>query len=284
VPRITYLLAFTAALCACSKSQSPSDETSSDTTEAPAISPTSAPGVAFNYRYDFQIRDGRISSVQEQHAARCEAMGVARCRITGLGFEVGEDDRVTASLQVKLAPEIARQFGKDASADVAKADGRLVRTEFEGTDTQPTTEAAGRSQASASSRIAELDRQIADPRTKDRERAELRSDVQQLRDQLDAASATVAAQQQLLASTPMTLNYYGAGGIPGFGHQNPIAESFKLFVQSAVTMIGLLLKVVAVILPWAALLLLLLLFFRSRVGRRIVAFVRPAQRADDNSE
>ncbi len=282
--RFVCLLASAAALAACSKPQSADDRKSFDVSEAPAINPTAAPGVAFAYNYDFQLGDGRISAVQEQHAARCETLGVTRCRITGLRYDVGEDDRVSAMLQVKLAPDLARQFGKAASADVTKADGRLVRTEFEGTDTQPATEAAGRSQASGSARIAELEKQIADPRTKDRERAELRSQVQQLRDQLDAAVATVASQQQLLASTPMTFNYYGAGGIPGFGHENPFVESFKLFVQSAVTMISAVLRFIAFVLPWAALLTLCLLFFRSRLGRRIVAFVRPAKEPDDSNE
>lgn len=247
-----------------------------DSYEAPTVNPTAAPGVAFKYRYDYELADGRISAVQEAHAARCEAMGVTRCRITGLNYSLGEDDRVSASLELKLAPDIARQFGKAATADVTKADGRLFRTHFEGEDTAPTTRAAEQGKADADARIAELEKQIADPRTRDRERAEMRTQLAELRDRTAASSATVAAQQERLASTPMTFTYYGRGGIPGFGHENPISAAFKLFVESAVTMISFLLRVVGVLLPWVLLGLLLLAITRTRTARRVWRWVRPA--------
>ena len=75
----------------------------SDVAEPPSISPTTAPGVAFSYSYDFQLADDAIAKVQEAHAAQCEGLGVARCRITGLRYSVGENDTVSAMLQVKLA-------------------------------------------------------------------------------------------------------------------------------------------------------------------------------------
>src|SRR5690349_9797876 len=65
----------------------------SDQPRAPGVTPTAAPGVAFNYHYAFDLPGLRISAVQEQHAASCERLGVSRCRITGMNFEQnGEDD------------------------------------------------------------------------------------------------------------------------------------------------------------------------------------------------
>jgi hypothetical protein len=256
--------------CSANNGDRQADDAARMTTEAPDISPTAAPGVAFRYLYAFELPDGAISSVQEKHAARCESLGVSRCRITGLNYTVGADDVVSASLTVKLAPEIARQFGKDATADVKNANGRLQSTEFTGEDTEPVTTEASRQQTDLQRRIAHIEKQLA-ATSKDSERAELQSQLNDLRAQMSKTEATVAGAKAQLASTPMTFNYYGRGGISGF-RANPIWEAARLFVSSLVTMISVVLQIVAVLLPWAVLLFLLYLLATSRIGRAIRRF------------
>ena len=78
----------------------------------PGISPTAAPGVAFNYRYAFRLAGERISAIQEQHAAACEKRGIARCRITGMTYRLIGNRDIEATLAFKLDPTIAREFGK----------------------------------------------------------------------------------------------------------------------------------------------------------------------------
>src|SRR5438045_5771082 len=85
------------------------DESSRD---APGITPTAAPGVAFNYRYAFRLPAERIAGVQEEHAQACEKLGIARCRITGMSFRRTSDREVEARLDFKLDPAIARNFGQ----------------------------------------------------------------------------------------------------------------------------------------------------------------------------
>ena len=87
-----------------------------DVAEAPDISPTAAPGVAFSYDYDFRLADQRIDEVQEAHAARCEALAIDRCRITGLRYSLGAHDQVSGMLQVTLAPDIARGSARRRSS------------------------------------------------------------------------------------------------------------------------------------------------------------------------
>lgn len=248
---------------ACSQAGGPDE--ARDVAEAPKIAPSSAPSVAFRYAYMFELPDDSISSVQEKHAARCETLGVERCRITGLTYSVNEDDAVQASLTVKLAPAIARQFGKQATDDVKSADGLLRTTEFSGEDTEPATTHASRQQSDLETRIVEVERQLRST-SNDRERAQLQSQLNELRSQLSQAQATIAGARQLLASTPMTFNYYGRGGISGF-RTNPIREAARLFVSSLVTMVDVVLRLLAVLLPWALLIGLLVLIARSRFGR-----------------
>lgn len=262
------------SLCAaaCSQQSSSSDEqVSHDLAEAPDVSPTAAPGVAFRYLYQFELPDEAIAGVQEKHASRCEGLGVARCRITGLEYSVLEGDAVTASLTVKLAPEIARQFGKEAANVVTGENGRLRKTEFTGEDTEPVTTSASREQSTIEARITELERQLA-ATTKDAERAQLQSQLSEMRSRLAAARSTIADTQQRLASTPMTFHYYGRGGIQGF-QTNPVREALRSFVDSTVLMITFVLQLLAYLLPWALLLALLLLVYRSRPGQAVRRFV-----------
>ncbi len=265
--KILFAAATALLLGACSAS---SPRQAQDTSEAPDISPTAAPGVAFRYHYQFELPDEAISAVQEKHAARCEAMGVAKCRITGLRYTVDQDNAVSASLTVKLDPGIAREFGKDATADVKEADGRLQSTEFTGEDTAPVTTEAARRQSDIQTRIAGVEKQLAST-SKDSERAELQSQLNELRSQLSSAQSAIAGAKAQLASTPMTFNYYGRGGISGF-RANPVWEAARMFVPSLVTMISAVLQIVAVLLPWAILIFLLYLFATSRIGKAIGRF------------
>lgn len=240
-----------------------------DTAESPSISPTSAPGVAFSYFYDFALSDDRISAVQEQHAARCESLGVTRCRVTGLRYGVGQDDAVSAMLEVKLEPSIARQFGKDATEVVQKSDGRMIRTEFSGEDVGSAIGEAGSRNADIRTRIADVQRRIAEARPGSDERAELQRQLSTLQDQVGEQATVIRSGQERLASTPMTFNYYGGGGVPGFGNENPIKEAYRLMVGSFVTMISFTLKLLGVLIPWLLLLAILLLLWRSRPVRNV---------------
>jgi hypothetical protein len=254
------------AITACSQQES-GDRSAREDIASPNVSPTAAPGVAFEYGYDYSLGDKRISQVQEAHAAACEKLGVSQCRITGLDYQINDHDRVSAMLRVKLDPGIARQFGKQATLAVEQSDGRLVRAQFTGEDVGTQISTAQDQRTALQGRIAEIERRLAATRL-DRERAELHQQLDSLRNQLGETAGQIAGGQQRLASTPMTFNYFGEGGIAGFD-ENPIRESWRLFAESGVMMISVLLKVIGTILPWAILLLLSVLLVRSRVGQAV---------------
>src|SRR5690349_6703198 len=94
-----------------------------DDSTAPGVDVTSAPGVAFDYRYAFRLPGNRIGAVQEAHAQACEKLGIDKCRITAMRYRLVDQKDVEAMLALRLDPKIARQFGKDATGTVEKADG-----------------------------------------------------------------------------------------------------------------------------------------------------------------
>lgn len=273
-----------ALLVGCSKrDESPQsgDLRTFDTTEAaptngrapPAIGPTAAPGVAFSYKYDFQLADEKISAVQEAHAARCEALGVARCRITGLNYSIGDHYTVSASLELKLAPEIARSYGREATGAVTQAGGRLSHTEFTGEDTAPSTDNAVTAQGDAQQRIGEIEQRLA-ANSRDAERAQLQAELASLRQTVASAKAQLADNRVRLAATPMSFSYYGKGGITGFAGRNPLFEAGQSFVGSLVTMITFVLQALALVVPWLLLLGLLVLLWRTPPARELVRWWR----------
>src|SRR5205085_3122199 len=100
----------------------------------PNVSPTAAPGVAFNYRYSFALAPPRVAELLERHAAMCEELTIARCKITGMHYQMLGPGDFQARLELKLDPGLARAFGRRATEAVVQADGMATETEISGVD------------------------------------------------------------------------------------------------------------------------------------------------------
>ena len=129
----------------------------------PNIAVSAAPGVAFNYRYAFRLPNARIQTAQEAHAAMCEKLGIARCRITGMRYSLVNERDVSASLELKLDPAIARGFGKDATKIVSDAEGMLVDQQISGVDAGASIERANRGRAELQDELNRVNRELARP-------------------------------------------------------------------------------------------------------------------------
>lgn len=248
---------------------------SADAEAGPNISVTAAPGVAFNYRYAFRLPSTRIMAVQEGHAAACEKLGIAKCRITGMRYTVVDGDDVNAMLQFKLAPEIARQFGKDGIAAITAAEGMLVDSEINGTDEGAAIKASQVRSAEGQDRSAELEKQLQRPGIKDAERARLQGELGDIRRALQGEAQARADSNDALANTPMTFHYGTGSSIPGFDGTSPLKDSWRAAVSSFVTMLGFVMLTIGVLLPWALLLLLLWMLWHSRAGQGIRSRLTP---------
>lgn len=271
-------LAAVAALVACSQQQRESSEDlkTFDAQEpaapaemdaarrAPGIAPTAAPGVAFHYRYGFRLPDANISAAQEAHAAACEKLGLNRCRITGMTYQLDDRDRVEGSLALSIDPLLARAFGRDAIALVEKQEGRLRYAEITGEDQNPVLDEAARQQGSAADRIARLEADLARARS-ETERVQLREQIRQLREQAELARQTAAQSEAKVQRTPMNFVYAGSGASGRGFTENPAREAWFLFTDSLATMVAFILKALAILLPWLALLVLFVALVRSRL-------------------
>lgn len=216
----------------------------------PDISPTAAPGVAFNYRYAFRLAAPRIAAVQEEHVRNCERLGIARCRVTGLLYRAVDARTVEARLELKLDPAIARRFGRTSVDSVVRAQGMLAENEIAGTDAAGAIAAAGRGLAELTAELARIEGRLRALPADSAERPELDYRALLLRERISALRDGREAQQAALATTPM-LFQYGAG--------EPVPESAEPGLSAALTRaidnfasgISILLIVLITLLPWA---------------------------------
>jgi hypothetical protein len=253
--KVVYVLPLL-ALAACSKPATPDNDAprrsaaQADEAAAPAgIAVTAAPGVAFNYHYGFSLASAQIAGAQEAHAAACEKLGIARCRITGMKYQLLGENRVEAQLALKLDPAIARQFGKDAIAVAQKAEGTLTEAEITGTDAGSTISAAEGDHARARTEVQRIDAELARPGLKGEERTTLQQQRAEVARAGDAAVATASEARESLANTPMVLDYTSDAAVPGFDASAPLKSSLALLIGSAQTTFTFLLGAIALLGP-----------------------------------
>jgi hypothetical protein len=256
---------------AASPAAPPPPPTVSASTEAvadgsgPDINISAAPGVAFNYRYAYRLRDARIQAAQEAHAAMCEKLTIARCRIAGMRYTVSGENDVRASLELKLDPRIARAFGKQATKVITDAEGMLVDQEISGTDVTPAIEGANRGRAELTDELERVNRELARPGLSNVIRDRLLSEAQGLRAQIRALGEQRQSAEDSLATTPMAF-FYGSGeAIPGFEDGPSLGDSLREAGAVLVRSMGAVILTLATLLPWLLLIWLVWLLLR-RLG------------------
>lgn len=191
----------------------------------PNIAPTAAPGVAFNYNYSYALAAQRVVELQEAHSAMCERLTVARCRITGMRYEVLGPDDIRARLELKLDPAVARHFGREATGAVLQAGGELTESEISGVDAGSQIRQAGTDIERLRADLARIEQQLAGRTLEPEERPELQAQAAQLREQIRALGDQRQAQQESLATTPMVFNYGSGDLVPGYRPPQSLGEA-----------------------------------------------------------
>lgn len=173
----------------------------------PGVSPTAAPGVAFDYRYAFRLPPAGIGAVQEKHAAACEKLGPDRCRITGMTYQQDGKEEVSAQLLLKLDPALARRFGREASDLVERADGMISSVQISGEDVGSVIDSEQQAKAQSGDALRGIEAQLAQKGRSGSERAELQRQADELRRSVRASDQSIGERRKQLATTPMAFNY-----------------------------------------------------------------------------
>lgn len=252
---------------------------SADRAGGPNIAVSAAPGVAFNYRYAYRLPNARIQAAQEAHAAMCEKLGITRCRITGMRYSLVNERDVSANLELKLDPVIARQFGKDATKVVSEAEGMLVDQQISGVDAGASIDRANRGRAELQDELDRVTRELARPGLSSVVRDRLLSEAAQLRGQIRGLGEQKTADEESLAKTPMVFVYGSGKTIPGFDEARPLSDAFDRAGANFLGAIGFLIIALATLLPW-----LLIALAGIWAYRRLPAKMRLLRSSDSTPE
>lgn len=250
------------ALSACSAPEESANNAVSEA--APDVAPSAAPNVAFRYVYRFALAPQDIAATQEKHAAACEALGLSRCRITGVAYRRSGKDAVYAELDLKLAPDIARKFGKDATALVEAARGSLSDLEIGGEDQSAAIESGSDSVAAAEAERTRLERALADGSAPPSLRAQLHEQLALQSDAARSAARDLRTARALVTATPMHMSYSTDGYMSGFRIDRTTREALNV----ASSLLNILLAIAIVL---AALAVPLGLLFLGAAHGRLMA-------------
>lgn len=221
--------------------------------EAPRISANVAPGVAFEYAYNFGLPAAAISQAQEDHAALCERLGITHCRVTGMTYEKQRDGTLNASMSFKLDPSLANSFGRDATDMIEKADGSLTDSRIEGNDVGSQIVEGDKNATQIQAEIAKIEAQLKIPNLSKTVRSRLVDQLGELRGQLRDLSNDRDAKVESLATTPMLFTYAPNEAIFGFDNRSPVQKAFKASSASFTTMISFVILAIGALAPWALL-------------------------------
>jgi Domain of unknown function (DUF4349) len=218
---------------------------------APEIDTSVAPGVAFDFRYNFALASDRIGGVQEEHAQACKKLGIAKCRVTGMDFKSSSGGDVAAMLAFKVDPAIATDFTRDAKRIVEQAEGELSSANLTGSDLGSNIAVNEEDADAVKAELATIQKQIETPGLSKEVRARLVEQTANLREQLRGLTQSKNSDKTALAMTPVVFEYETRHNIPGFDGKSPITGAAAASVSSFVTMLKFIMIAIGVIAPWA---------------------------------
>jgi len=260
-----------ALLCACGgtgdqgaqEAGAPASEPIALRKDADSKAPqASIPQIAYTYRYTFRLPSSAVASTQDEHLKLCEQFGVARCRVANLERSASSGQYLSGSTTLLVAAPIARAFGDRAVAMAARAGADTVDRGIEGEDLSKQivdTDARIRTKQALVDRLTIL----LQTRSGNMQQAvEAERAINAAQEELEQARSWLAEMRGRVAMSTITLRYESAAPLGG-GFIEPIRASFaqmgNLFGQS----LGLIIMVVAALLPWAILVGLVLLAVRA---------------------
>ena len=237
----------------------------------PAPITVTVPQIAYSYRYDFRLPEPAVARAQAAHVALCDRLGPARCQLVASQSGGGENETAAASLKLRVASALARQFGADLGAVVAREGGRPVSSSIAAEDVSKAivdTDARLRQRTLLVTRLTEVLRTHSG---KVSELVEAERSVAAAQEEIDQARGELADLRGRVAMSTVEISYRAIAptiDAPRTGVSDAVAQSWSIFVLG----LGALLSTAIYLLPWAVLAGLLALavrWWRARTNGRL---------------
>ena len=219
------------------------------------------PKIAYRFGYGFRLPSQAIKPLQERHADMCEARGPRRCRILSMKQAENEGDYTYGSLQLAVAADEARAFGKELVGASGKVDGELIASSIDGEDLSKQlvdTEARLRARTVLRDRLLEVLRSRSGTV---KELVEAERGVAQVNEEIDEATSWLAEMRARVGYSRMELTYESGAPATG-GFAEPVREAWASVGGILGGIAAVLIMLLAVVGPLGVLLFALVWLWR----------------------
>lgn len=230
--------------------QAPASEEASETSipQGAGDIEVSAPQIAYRYEMGFRLPAEAIKPLQERHADMCEARGPNVCRIISMRQADSDGDYAYGNLQIAVAANVAREFGKQLETQSESSDGELVSSSITGEDLSKAivdTEARLRARTLLRDRLMEV---LRSRKGTVAELVEAERGVAQVNQEIDQARSWLNEMRGRVAYSQMSISYESGRRVTG-GFAEPIRNAWGSLGSILGSMIAFLMLAVTVLTP-----------------------------------
>lgn len=226
--------------------------------DMPADGSVGEPGVqqyiAYSHSLGLRLPVNSIEPVMQGHIAACEAAGPSRCIITNSWMNAYSEDEVSASLNLRAAPDWIDQFLNGVDAEAKAANGEVTRRQTSAEDLTVTiidTGARLKAQQTLQQRLEDLlanrDGELGDILATERELARVNGEI-------DSLKSTMKALMTRVQMSELSVGYETKRNPVSSGALEPLSRAFGDFFYNLASAIAAVITAFAVGLPWLILL------------------------------
>ena len=234
---------------------------------SPAVS---VPMLAYTYAYDLVAPARAVPELLVQDQKACADAGPQTCQVVGSSLSQGDDNAVTAKLQIQARPDWLAAFRGKLGGEAKAVGGRVAGSRVESEDLTRQivdTEAAVRAKTTLRDRLQAM---LATRPGKRSDLLDVEKELAAVQGELDATQSELAVMRARVATSQMTITY---GSTPSVlaprGAWAPLSEAIRGSTGVLAMTLSVMITAVVFLAPWAVVILLAWLIVRRFMPRKI---------------
>ena len=211
---------------------------------------SSAPMLAYTYRFEIEAPADGITAVSRRQEQACAAAGAQVCQVVGSNLSRQGGD-VSGKLELKAAPSWVSDFRGRLDAEVQGVGGKVLSQEVSSEDLSRSivdTGAALRAKTMLRDRLEKL---LADRPGKLSELLDLEKNIADVQGDIDTTQSELAAMQGRVQMSDLALEFRSKTGVIGTGAAATLGQAFGGFLGNTVSVLAILVTLVSYVLPLA---------------------------------
>ncbi len=252
------------------KMAEPAYEEAADASGGEAGSPEiSEQYIAYAHSVGMRLPVNAIEPTMQAHIAACNSAGPSVCIVTNSWLNAYSEDSVSASLNIRAAPEWIDRFLSGVEAEANAAKGEITNRQTTAEDLTVSiidTGARLKAQQTLQERLQKL---LADRPGELGDLLETERELARVNGEIDSLKSTLAALRQRVDMSQLSVSYETKINPVSQGALEPLGEAFGSFFYNLASAVAAVVTAFAVGLPWLLLLGALLWIWLRLIWPRI---------------